>query len=145
MDFDIEQLRPAFRAETEEDLAVVEQALLALEKTPDDEECVATVFRKFHTLKGNAASLELVRLSEFAHRIEDLLETLRAGSVPVTPELVTFLLQAVDVVRTVLPAAVEGSDHLPPAGAALLARLEGGRLRGHGPGAAGEPASPSAK
>ncbi|HZM52371.1 MAG TPA: chemotaxis protein CheA [Vicinamibacteria bacterium] len=144
MDFDIEQLRPAFRAETEEDLAVVEQALLALEKTPDDEECVATVFRKFHTLKGNAATLELVRLSEFAHRIEDLLETLRAGSVPVTPELVTFLLQAVDVVRTVLPAAVEGSDHLPPAGAALLARLEGGRLRRHGPEAAGEPVSPSA-
>jgi two-component system, chemotaxis family, sensor kinase CheA len=143
MDFDLESLRPAFRAETEEDLAVVEQALLELEKTPDDEECVATVFRKFHTLKGNAASLELVRLSEFAHRIEDLLETLRAGSVPVTPELVTFLLQAVDVVRTVLPAAMEGSDHLPPAGAALLGRLEGGRLR-HVPGAAVEPVSPGA-
>jgi hypothetical protein len=31
MDFDIEQLRPAFRAETEEDLAVVEQALLELD------------------------------------------------------------------------------------------------------------------
>jgi two-component system chemotaxis sensor kinase CheA len=142
MDFDLGPLREAFRAETEEDLAVIEQALLKLEKTPDDAECVATIFRKFHTLKGNAASLEFVRLGAFAHRLEDLLDTLRSGSAPVTPELVTFLLQAVDVVRTALPAIVAGSDQLPPAGDALLRRLEGGRLLG--PAEAAEPALPGA-
>ena len=142
MDFDIAPLREAFRAEVEEDLAVVEQALLKLEKTPDDAECVATIFRKFHTLKGNAASLEFVRLGEFAHRMEDLLDRLRNGSAPVTPDLVTFLLQAVDVVRTVLPGTADGHDQLPPAGEALLQRLQEGRLDGAAETA--EPASPGA-
>ena len=80
MDFDLEQIRQVFVAETEEDLGIVEQALLKLEKAPEDVECVATLFRKFHTLKGNAASLEFDRLSEFAHRLEDLLDTLRSAA-----------------------------------------------------------------
>jgi two-component system chemotaxis sensor kinase CheA len=141
MDLDFQQLRQAFGAETEEDLDVVEQALLELEKAPGDAECVATVFRKFHTLKGNSAAIGLTRLGEFAHRIEDLLDTLRSGAAAVTPELVTFLLQVVDFLRSSLPAAVAGRDELTPAGEALLRRVSGGRLR-RSP-KAGAPSSPT--
>ena len=111
MDFDFAQLRQDFGAETEEDLATVEEALLKLERSPGDAECVATVFRKFHTLKGNALSLELVHLGEFAHRIEDLLDRLRSGSAPVTPALVTYLLQAVDLIRTLLRLCIDCDRH----------------------------------
>ena len=104
---------------------------------------MATIFRKFHTLKGNAASLEFARLGAFAHRLEDLLDTLRSGSAPVTPELVTFLLQAVDVVRTVLPAIADGTDHVPP-GRGGPARSASKERRLRGPAAAAEPVPPAA-
>ncbi len=129
MDVDLAQVRQAFVAETEEDLALVEQVLLKLEKAPDDAECVATVFRKFHTLKGNANALGLGQLGEFAHKVEDLFEGLRSGSQPVTPALVTYLLQVVDLVRTMLADAAAGRDVAVPAGAALLQRVEGGRFQ----------------
>ncbi|HVO11445.1 MAG TPA: chemotaxis protein CheW [Vicinamibacteria bacterium] len=125
---DLEPVRAAFLAETDEDLRTVEQALLQLEKTPDGREPVAVVFRKFHTLKGNASALGLEKLSALAHRLEDLLDRLRSGREPVSAALVTFLLQTVDAVRGSLPAAAAGRDEITPAAEKLQAQVASGRL-----------------
>lgn len=129
MEIDYEQIRATFTAETEEDLATVEQALLQLEKSPEDRDCVALVFRKFHTLKGGATTLGLTKLGGLAHALEDLLDRLRAGLDPVTPAVITYLLQAVDCIRRALPDAAAGLDVLPPLSEALLSRIEGGRFQ----------------
>ena len=129
MDLDLERIRQSFLAETEEDLAIVEQALLVLEKSPGDPEPVAEVFRKFHTLKGNAAALGLSGVNAFAHRIEDLLQGLREGQQPVSEPVVGYLLDVVDALRAMLPAAMAGQSSMPPACERLLQRLDGDRLR----------------
>ena len=113
MQIDLEPIRRAFQAEVEEDLAFVEQELLALEKSPHELERVASVFRKFHSLKGNAAGLGLEQLSGFAHRVEDLLDGLRRGQVPLDSGHVGFLLRVVDALRRVTPAMGRGEDALP--------------------------------
>ena len=66
-------LRKTFLAESEEGLGQMEEALLLLESSPDDDETVQTIFRVAHTLKGNAASLGFDRLAEFAHLKHTLL------------------------------------------------------------------------
>ena len=128
-DNELEQVSRSFLAESQEDLTAVEQALLRLEKTPNDRDDLATIFRKFHSLKGNASSLGLVRLSDFAHRVEDLLQSLREGKEAVTEDLVTHLLQVVDELREMVPAALGGREELPASAEALLQRIDGGRLR----------------
>ena len=138
---DLEPVRAAFLAETDEDLRTVEQALLQLERTPDEREPVAVVFRKFHTLKGNAAALGLEKLSALAHRLEDLLDGLRSGKEPVSAALVTFLLHAVDAVRGSLAAAAAGRDEITPAAEKLQARVANGRLTAEEGGAAARPAA----
>lgn len=114
---------PVFLAEAEENLAQVEDALLALEASPGDAETLNTVFRAAHTLKGNAANLGLAPVAEFAHGVEDVLDRLREGSIVLTAPLAGLLLRAVDALRTLVPAAVAGLDELPEGDRALLERI----------------------
>jgi two-component system chemotaxis sensor kinase CheA len=106
---DYAALLVVFLDESEEAVAAMEEALLALEAHPDDAEPVQTLFRLVHTLKGNAASLGLTDLATFAHSLEDILDSLRSEKLDVSDELVTVLLESVDVVREMLDAAAEGA------------------------------------
>ena len=54
---DYAALLEVFLAESNEAVAAMEEALLALEEHVDDASHVQTLFRLTHTLKGNAASL----------------------------------------------------------------------------------------
>lgn len=108
MEFDHEMILRTFLAETEENLAAVEEALVELEGRPDDEEALGTIFRAAHTLKGDATSFGFVGVAALAHSMEDVLDRLRSHAMPVTSDLVTTLLQSVDVLRRMVPAAARG-------------------------------------
>jgi two-component system chemotaxis sensor kinase CheA len=97
-----------FLTESEEHLALMEQTLVVLESRPEDRDAVESVFRAAHTLKGNSSSVGFDRLAELAHVLEDLLERVRDGAIPVTRPLVGTLLEAVDVLRVTLRDAVDG-------------------------------------
>ncbi len=105
MEIDRESLLVTFVAESEENLAVIEAALLAMEAAPDDAELVATLFRAAHTLKGNSEALELPALATAAHAVEDVLAGLRARRIKAHPGLVTLMLDARDVMARMLEAA----------------------------------------
>ncbi len=122
-DFDREAILATFLAETEECLASAEQALVALESRPDDAASLGEIFRVVHTLKGNSASLGLDGPARLAHVLEDLLDELRSGELRATPEIVTLLLQSVDALRELVPAAAAGSDGLTPAHEETLKQL----------------------
>lgn len=91
-----------FFEETDEGLAAMEQALVALEERPADSEAIQTLFRVAHTLKGNAASLGFGDLAEVTHGIESVLDRLRSGSVAVSRDVVDVLLESVDLLREML-------------------------------------------
>lgn len=89
-----------FSAEAEENLAVMEAALVAIEKDGDaDPEVINTIFRAAHTLKGNAASMDLGGVASIAHAAEGFLDDLRSGEMELTSEIVSTLLVTVDALR----------------------------------------------
>src|SRR5256885_4618737 len=102
MEIDRAALMQAFLSESEEELGVIEHALLALEESPDDQRTIAAVFRTAHTLKGNAATLSLGTFTELAHALEDVLDVLRGRRLTITPELTNVLLRGVDALRAML-------------------------------------------
>lgn len=120
MNIDHEAILHTFLDETEEHLCKMEEALVALETQPEDEETLQTIFRVAHTLKGNSSSLGYPRLAGFAHGIEDTLQRLRNRTLPVTGGLITLLLQAVDALRQMVPEAVAGNEEMQPAHEELL-------------------------
>jgi two-component system chemotaxis sensor kinase CheA len=117
-------LLEVFFAECEENLAAIEQMLLALERRPDDQEALAVVFRAVHTLKGNALSLGFAPLGRIAHAAEDLLEGLRRKKLGVAADIVTLLLRARDRMREALEDALAGRSEPRPEHETLLRELE---------------------
>ena len=159
LEIDRELLTQTFLAEAEETLARMEQALVALEATPGDDELLHAVFRDAHTLKGGASLVGFDPVRDLAHDLEDVLERLRNRSLTVTDTLVTLLLRSVDVLRSALTDAAGGSatpsqavltfrSHLADAAQAAggAAPAAGGDAPPHSPrdGGAPEPAIPHA-
>jgi len=95
-------LLEVFLAESEEGLESAEEALLVLERNPDDEEALALVFRAVHTIKGNAGVFDFHGMAAVAHAMEDLLDRIRARHTAASQVVVSTLLEAVDVLRGLL-------------------------------------------
>jgi len=85
-----------FVQESEESITELNNALLELERNPDDDAAMDDVFRTAHTLKGNCGAMGFDRASDLAHAIEDLLDAVRVGSLSITPELMDEVFAAVD-------------------------------------------------
>ncbi len=124
------ELMRLFCAEAEELLAEIEQASLSLETAPDDAETLATLFRGFHTLKGNAAVMRLVVLQRLAHEVESLLDAARRGTRRLDRDAIDVVLAAADLVaRAVAEMShqLDGRDavrSLPLPVAAVIDRVQ---------------------
>ena len=108
MELDFDALVQTFKAESEENLCRMEEALVALESSGEDRELLQRIFRAAHTLKGNAAALGFTGLTEFAHKLEDSLDKLLKGTGKTSSGLITALLASVDVLRELLDASLAG-------------------------------------
>ncbi|MCJ7754461.1 MAG: chemotaxis protein CheA, partial [Thermoanaerobaculales bacterium] len=91
-----------FLAESFENLDLLDQDLVSLEKNPDDPEVFARIFRTIHTIKGTCGFLAFQKLEAVAHVGESLLARLRDGTLSLRPEITTDLLVMIDAVRTIL-------------------------------------------
>jgi len=118
-----EMVLQSFREEAEELLVQMEQSLLALESQPDDRELVSSIFRVAHTLKGNASLLEFKAVAQALHSLEDLLDSLRKGTVTTTTEVINLLLQSVDILRQMTKRMLAGEESLLPAHERFFSRL----------------------
>ena len=118
-------LLEAFLAESDEGLAAAEEALLVLERTPDDAASLAAVFRAVHTIKGNSGIFDFDAMTKIAHAMEDLLDRLRAGETVVSNGIITLLLECVDVLRGLLFAS-DRTRALTAAELQLIERLQAG-------------------
>jgi two-component system chemotaxis sensor kinase CheA len=61
-----------------------------------------SIFRRVHSIKGSAASSNLARTSELAHRIENLLDSVRSGRVRVSDDLLDAIEFATDLLSSSL-------------------------------------------
>jgi len=98
----MDDLLADFLTETHEGLSAVDEALLRLERAPDDAPTLAEVFRQVHTIKGTCGFLGLSRLEKVAHSAETILGLYRDGSLKVTPEGITLIFAAVDAIRQIV-------------------------------------------
>jgi len=94
--------RQAFIEESKELLFELETSLLELEERPEDADLIGRVFRALHTIKGSGAMFGFDDVSSFAHDVENLLDFVREGKVPVTKELINIVLASKDQIREML-------------------------------------------
>jgi two-component system chemotaxis sensor kinase CheA len=120
-----------FRSESQDQLAAINRALLALEGEREAPDAVAEVFRAVHTVKGMAATMGYQAVADFAHEFESRLDRLRsAGEVRVSQEVMDALFAAADALDAGIAAASETAPRTPEmtnALARLGAALDAGK------------------
>ncbi|HAJ78456.1 MAG TPA: hypothetical protein DCO75_01680, partial [Fibrobacteres bacterium] len=100
-----------FFAEARENLQTAEEDVLALEQAgPNrDAEMINRLFRSLHSIKGGAACVNLSKIKELAHAMENVVGMIRDGTLAPTHEISQSLLDGLDKLKT----CIETSDENP--------------------------------
>src|SRR6056297_1525765 len=96
MAFNIEDFLDRFVDEAGKHIHELNTGLLELEKEPENEELVHTLFRSAHTIKGSANMMNLETIASYAHGVETVLSAYRDKKISLEKQHIDTLLLAVD-------------------------------------------------
>ena len=113
----------SFLIESDENLGQLEQDIVALERSPRDNDRIASAFRAIHTIKGTCGFFGFSHLETLSHALEDLLGAMRDGDVQMDLPHATVLLDGVDEIRVFLKRIHDDGNDGDPAPQALMLRL----------------------
>ncbi|MEW6708196.1 MAG: chemotaxis protein CheW [Candidatus Riflebacteria bacterium] len=99
-----DELLREFLAETNEQLAGIENDLLLIEEQGSniDEDLVNKVFRAAHSIKGGSSLFGLKKIQELSHKTESVLDLIRSRVICPNAEVVNILLISFDKLRDLL-------------------------------------------
>ncbi|KUH32106.1 histidine kinase [Thermococcus celericrescens] len=137
---DLSQYLDEFLADARDRIDSLSNAILTLEKIVRDggseeekKAMIDQIFRDAHTLKGTAATMSFMKLSEVAHKMENLFDLVRSGKVEPTPELIDVLLEFLDAIEGMVDSIEENGNEGDFDVEELFAKAE--RFFGEGEGA----------
>jgi two-component system chemotaxis sensor kinase CheA len=96
---DREEILRSFHLESQERLVQAEDAAIALEVRPDDDELLKALSCAVHGVKGDAAAVGYDDAAEIAHVLEDLLDDLRDRRAHAGSDVISCVLGTIDVLR----------------------------------------------
>lgn len=88
-----------FITEALEHIGNIEVSILDLEQHPQDKDCINSIFRPFHSIKGVAGFLGLEEIRDLAHSLENLLDRARNDELAVTSSVIDVVLDGTDVLK----------------------------------------------
>jgi two-component system, chemotaxis family, sensor kinase CheA len=89
-----------FLQEAEEQLQLLDEDIVKLEKESENMTLLQEIFRAAHTIKGSAAMIGHERMSDLAHAMEDVLDRVRKKSMVINAQVVDALLISLDILKT---------------------------------------------
>lgn len=88
-----------FLEETDEQIKLLDEDLIVLEKSGGKPEIIQEIFRAAHTLKGSSAMLGFDKMSSVAHAMEAILDLVRNNKLEITSEIIDSLLNGLDMIK----------------------------------------------
>jgi two-component system, chemotaxis family, sensor kinase CheA len=133
MDSGLAQYKDLFVQTGKEYLGALNDALLKLEKAPDDKEVIAEIFRNAHSLKGQSAAMGFEKTGYLCHAVEDVFFEIKEGRMKATPELADLLFTAFDQLGdSITHIEADGTEIDLSSQAEALKRLTGISTQGSG-------------
>lgn len=96
---ELEELKREFIVETYEHLENAQDALLQLEKDPDNYETLNFIFREIHSIKGGANFLGLQDIINVSHEMESLLDRMRNYEIYPSSDVINAIFEGIDIIR----------------------------------------------
>jgi len=98
----------AYVEETGDQLSILEQLFLELEKRPEQSGVLNEIFRIVHTLKGSSATMGFSEVADFSHNLESFFDKFRKGEISINDELVDLFFKCLDALKEMTTAAIKG-------------------------------------
>ena len=108
----MEQLLETFRVELADQLQVLTEGMLRLEKQLEADvrkEILKRIFRAAHNIKGAARGVGVTVVADIAHHLESLLSFLKENNARPVPDTIDVCLEAIDRMREAMAAHDTGS------------------------------------
>src|SRR5579859_3652133 len=108
-----EEAAEIFKLEAEEHLQTISMFVARLESAPNNLEPIQGIRRATHTLKGAAGMMGFRAIADLCHISEDLLDSVMEETIPITPAVVSIILdtaEALDVLINAKGATSEGLE-----------------------------------
>lgn len=113
-----------FLEEAKEHLQTIEQGILNLDSTAQDNESIDEVFRAAHSIKGGAAMLGYTSIQKTAHRLEDAFKIFKEQTVNVDRQLEALFLAVFDILQSLIEQLANDTTFKDEDAAALMAKAE---------------------
>jgi len=120
----LDQLKGTFFEECSEALQQIELGLSDLREGTVSDDTINAVFRSVHSVKGGAGIFGFDDLVKFAHVFETVLDAMRSGKLPSSPDTIDTLLQANDVLSDLIGMSRSGEAIAADYGSECRALLE---------------------
>lgn len=101
-EMDMNQYLGAFLDEAGDNLAHLNELLLAAEQNQSDMDIINEIFRVAHTFKGMSATMGFQKMANLTHSMEDLLGLVRSGSLVLSHEDVDMLFKCLDTLTAMV-------------------------------------------
>lgn len=106
-----EEMLGMFVDEANEKIDDLNEGMLEFEEN-ESQEAIEEMFRASHTIKSSSASMGFDKISELAHRMEDLFGKFRDDELNTSPEIFDLLYTSVDTLEEMVDEAEENQE--PP-------------------------------
>ncbi len=90
----------------------LEEALLEIEKRPDDIDLIEKIFRVMHSLKGGGSMFGFEEVSEFTHNLENIYDLIRNRRLEINKDILNVTLASVDHIKILLKEGLEDKETL---------------------------------
>lgn len=95
MDFETE-IKKEFLMEARELVESCEELFLEFEQDVSNSAVIDSIFRIFHTIKGSSFTAGFDQLGEFTHKVENILSSIKAGTLEIDEALCDLLIRSND-------------------------------------------------
>jgi len=145
MEFEVSaELVSIYLEDAREQLAVLDDVLLRIEREGARPELVASVLGPLHTLKGNSGMIGLVGVKDYVHRLEEVFGRGKDGVIALAGGLLDRLFEGASALRAAIEAACGPARETPDLEAAQQALADVLASAG-APAERPAPAAPDAK
>lgn len=107
---DESMFKEVFFQETDEYLQRLDDAILELEKNPEDESIIDEIFRAAHTLKGMAATMGYDSMTQLTHTMENVFELFRKKEVEICSDIISLLFKTLDKLEEIVEDIRSGEN-----------------------------------
>lgn len=95
----LSEYKEVFLEELDEQLQLMDEVIMQLERNCESGEVIQSLFRAAHTLKGSSAAMGFEEMKRLTHRMEHLLDLVRSKERTVTPPLIDLLFRSLDSLK----------------------------------------------